>query len=261
MICSPTPIRASAEWTFYLGTHEVSWLAYQVGPLFISHRRLVQRAKLPRANTNWALDSGGFSELRLRGRWVTDISEYIEATHRYVETVGRMEWAASMDWMCDPETLTRTGLTIKEHQRRTVSNFIALRSHAPDLPYAPVLQGWTRADYDRCAALYEIEGIDLTQEPRVGVGSICSRQATDEISEIMWSLAAKGLRLHAFGAKNGGLARFAGTLVSADSMAWSYQARNDLPLPSCRHRRCSNCIRYAVQWRDRLLRQVSVPAA
>jgi hypothetical protein len=261
MICPTTPMLASTALTFYLGTHEVSWLAYPVGPLFLSHRRLTLRANLPRANTSWALDSGGFSELRLHGRWVIDISEYIEATRRYVEEIGRMEWAASMDWICEPEVLARTGLTVNEHQRRTVSNFIALRSRAPDLPYAPVLQGWTREDYERCATLYEIEGIDLTQEPRVGVGSICSRQGTTEVSEIIWSLVAKGLRLHAFGVKNGGLARFAGALVSADSMAWSYQARNDMPLRSCTHRHCSNCIRYAVRWRDRLLRQVPVSAA
>jgi hypothetical protein len=261
MIYSATPMLASAGWTFYLGTHEVSWLSYPVGPLFLSHRRLARRANLPRANTCWALDSGGYSELQLYGRWVTDIKEYIEATRRYMEDVGRMEWAAPMDWMCEPKVLARTGLTVKEHQRRTVSNFLGLRGRAPDLPYTPVLQGWTRDDYERCATLYEIEGVDLSQEPRVGVGSICSRQGTIEVSEIMRSLVARGLRLHAFGVKNGGLARFAGALVSADSMAWSYQARNDMPLQSCTHRHCSNCIRYAVRWRDRLLRQVPVPAA
>lgn len=261
MICSTTRTRALSSWTFYLGTHEVTWLTYSLGPLFISHRRLSRQKKLPRAHTDWALDSGGYSELRLHGRWVTEVSQYIDATRRYMETIGRMQWAAPMDWMCDPETLRRTNLTVKDHQRRTVSNFIELRSRAPDLPYAPVLQGWTHADYHRCAALYEIEGIDLTQEPRVGVGSICGRQATDEVNEIVWSLAARGLRLHAFGAKYGGLSRFAGALVSADSMAWSYQARNDQPLPSCKHRRCSNCIAYAVRWRDRLLHQVSEPAA
>lgn len=256
MLYSTTRMPPSAEWTFYLGTHEVSWVAHPVGPLFLSHRRLAQRTNLPRANTSWALDSGGFSELQLYGRWETDIDQYIDATRRYMEEIGRMEWAASMDWVCDPKALARTGLTVKEHQKRTVTNFLTLRSRAADLPYTPVLQGWTRADYDRCAALYEHAGIDLTQEPRVGVGSICSRQATDEIKEIMRSLAAKGLRLHAFGAKNGGLVKFAGALVSADSMAWSYQARHDLPLPSCRHCRCSNCLSYAVRWRDRLLDQV-----
>jgi hypothetical protein len=119
-----------------------------------------------------------------------------------------------------------------------------------------VLQGWSRADYERCVTLYQLEGIDLTREPRVGVGSICSRQATEVIGEIMWSLAAMGLRLHAFGAKNRGLARFAGALVSADSMAWSYQARRAPPLSSCKHRRCTNCVRYATLWRERLLHQV-----
>jgi hypothetical protein len=122
MMCPAAVARSAEDWTFYLGTHEVSWLAYDVGPLFVSHRRLARRVRLPRAATSWALDSGGFSELRLYGRWTTEIDEYIEATRRYTEEIGRLDWAASMDWMCDPTVLARTGLTIREHQRRTVAN-------------------------------------------------------------------------------------------------------------------------------------------
>ena len=259
MISAAPPLPpGETGWTFYLGAHEVSWLAYEIGPLFVSHRRLTRRRALPRAKGRWALDSGGFSELRLHGRWLTTVEEYIEATRRYTEEIGRLEWAASMDWMCDPSTLARTGLSIRAHQRRTVSNFLELRQRAPDLPYTPVLQGWTRADYERCAGLYRIAGIDLTREPLVGVGSICGRQDTDETQEIMWSLAEHGLRLHGFGVKSGGLARFAGALISADSMAWSYRARHDAPLPSCKHSHCTNCVHYAARWRERLLHQVDL---
>ena len=45
---------ACGPWTFYLGTHEVSWLTDGIGPLFVSHRRLALRASLPRAATRWA---------------------------------------------------------------------------------------------------------------------------------------------------------------------------------------------------------------
>ena len=94
------------------------------GPLFISHRRLARQAKLPRASARWALDSGGFSELSLHGRWVTTVEQYIEATRRYAQEIGRLEFAFAMDWVCHPDVLTRTGLTIQEHQRRTVANFL-----------------------------------------------------------------------------------------------------------------------------------------
>lgn len=82
---------------------------------------------------------------------------------------------------------------------------VELRERAPELPYIPVLQGWTCADYERYVALYQAHGIDLAREPRVGVGSICRRQATGEVKEIIWALADKGLSLHGFGVKTRGL--------------------------------------------------------
>ncbi|HEV3072130.1 MAG TPA: hypothetical protein VGY76_11985 [Solirubrobacteraceae bacterium] len=242
--------------TFFLGTHEVGWLERGIGPLFVSHRRLKRRARLPRAAAPWALDSGGFTELRLHGGWQTSVDEYLEATRRYTQEIGGLQFAFSMDWMCEPAILRRTGLTIQEHQRRTVANFAELRGRAPDLPFAPVLQGWRLADYARCADLYHAWGFDLTREPRVGVGSICTRQGTPEVENILYSLAAGGLALHAFGVKHRGLPACAGALASADSTSWSLQARFDTPLPCCRHQRCSNCIKYAVRWRDRLLSQL-----
>jgi hypothetical protein len=240
---------------FYLGTHETGWLRLGIGPLFVSHRRLARCATLPRAAAGWALDSGGYSELQLHGRWLTSVDQYIEATRRYAQEIGRLEFAFSMDWMCEPATLARTGLTVKEHQRRTVANFVELRQRAPDLPFAPVLQGWRLTDYERCAALYSAEGIDLARESRVGVGSICSRQGSRQVEDILWALAMRGFALHAFGVKTRGLAGCAEVLVSADSTAWSLRARYDAPLPSCQHQRCSSCVRYAVRWRDRLLAQ------
>jgi hypothetical protein len=247
---------ADSGWTFYLGTHEVNWLTSEIGPLFVSHRRLASRVTLPTAATPWALDSGGFTELAMHGRWVTTPGQYVEATRRYAAEIGMLEWAAPMDWMCEPAMLASTGLTIEDHQHRTVANYLELRERGPELPYVPVLQGWTRADYERCVALYERQGVDLTREPRVGVGSICRRQATTEVQEIVWALADAGLSLHGFGVKTRGLINVAGALTSADSMAWSYRARRDDPLPGCRHRRCSNCIKYAARWRSRLLAQV-----
>lgn len=62
---------------FYLGTHQPAWLTKAAVPLFVSHRRLVGRTRLPRAATSWALDSGGFSELSLHGEWQTDPAEYV----------------------------------------------------------------------------------------------------------------------------------------------------------------------------------------
>jgi hypothetical protein len=239
--------------TFYLGTHEPGWLERTAVPLFVSHRRLSQRRRLPRALGTWALDSGGFTELSLHGRWASSPAAYVRAARRYRDEVGGLAWAAPQDWMCEPAVLVRTGLTVLSHQERTVASVAELQTLAPDLPFVPVLQGWTLADYHRCADLYGRVGIDLRAADVVGLGSVCRRQATGEIEEIARSLAGLGLRLHGFGVKTAGLARYAEHLISADSLAWSYEARRSAPLAGCVHRNCANCLPYALRWRDRVL--------
>jgi hypothetical protein len=252
---------------FYLGTHHVGWLERTSVPLFVSHRRLAERRRLPRALGAWVLDSGGFTELSLHGRWETSPATYATAVRRYRDEIGGLAWAAPQDFMCEPFMLARTGLTVRQHQERTVDNLLELRALAPDLPFVPVLQGWSLGDYAHgCVELYERAGVDLRSEPLVGLGSVCRRQSTAEIHAIVATLAGLGLRLHGFGVKTFGLGRYAEHLISADSMAWSYYARRSAPLPGCGHRTCANCMRWAIRWRgqvlDRLGRvQLSLPVA
>jgi len=242
---------------FYLGTHQPAWLARDLGvPFLVSHRRLAGRRTLPRATTSWACDSGGFVELSLHGRWRTTVTAYITAVRRYATEIGRLDWAAPMDHMVEPHVLARTGATVDTHQHRTVTNYLHLRELAPDLPFIPVLQGDTATSYERCANLYERAGVDLAALPLIGVGSVCRRQHTAEVEQIMRTLAARGLRLHGFGVKTTGLSRYATTLASADSMAWSFRGRH---VPGCSpsHRTESNCLRFALAWHDRLLRSLA----
>ncbi len=240
-------------WTFYLGTHRPHWLARPVPPLFVSHRRLRGYKTLPIAAGRWALDSGGYTELDRFNGWVTTVDEYVAAVRRYRDEIGNLDWAAPMDWLCVPSMVEKTGLSVLEHQERTVANLVELRGRAPDLPFIPVLQGWAVADYERCIDLYGQAGVDLACEPIVGVGSVAARQATLETDDIMRCVAGRGISIHAFGVKTRGLANFADVLTSADSMAWSYDARRSPPMAGCSHRSCANCIDYALRWRERLL--------
>jgi hypothetical protein len=150
--------------------------------------------------------------------------------------------------MCEDVMLEKTGLTIREHQERAVQNYLDLRGRGP---FIPVLQGWSVADYLRCADLYEEAGVDLYAEALVGVGSVCRRQDTSEIGEVMRAL--QPLRLHGFGVKIDGVARYGHLLESSDSMAWSSAARWVPALPGCPHKSCANCLKYALKWRDKVL--------
>jgi hypothetical protein len=157
--------------------------------------------------------------------------------------------------MCEPLIRARTGLSVAAHQERTVDNFLRLRALAPDLPIAPVVQGWTPFEYVRHAEQYAARGVDLRREPRVGVGTVCRRQGMAVAGQIVALLASDGLRLHGFGVKKTGLRAFGAGLVSSDTLAWSYAARRNPPLAGCvgRHINCANCPTYALEWRADLV--------
>ena len=239
---------------FYLGAHQPHWLWRATFPLFVSHRQLAQRRHLHPAACRWALDSGGFTELSLHGRWVTAADDYAAAVAAYAARIGGLDFAAPQDWMCEPHIIARTGLSVAEHQERTVASYLQLRDMAPGLPFIPVLQGWHLADYLRCVRLYADAGIDLATVPLTGLGSVCRRQSTGQIAAIVTALARLGIKLHGFGVKTGGLHLYGHLLASADSMAWSYTARHDPALPGCTsHKNCANCLTYATSWRARTL--------
>ena len=245
---------------FLLGTHQPGWLARVDVPLMVSHRILSGRRRLPRARCRWALDSGGFTELSLFGRWQTSPTAYADAVARYTDQIGMLAWASPQDWMCEPAMLARTGRSVADHQAATVENYCLLRQLAPHLPFIPVVQGRRIGDYLACVDRYAAAGIDLAAVPLVGLGSVCRRQATGELGAIAAELAAAGLRLHGFGVKQHGLARYADHLESADSLAWSYAARRRPALPGCtRHRNCANCPRYALAWRQQVIARLDGP--
>jgi len=239
---------------FYLGTHKPQWLQQTTVPLFVSEMTLRTYKKLPRSIGSWALDSGGFSQLFLRGGWPVGSEQlYIEHVQRYRDEVGNMEWAAPQDWMCEPVMLAKTGQNIQQHQEHSVNNFIELRTLDATLPFIPVLQGYTLSDYIACATIYTRRGVDLVG--RVGVGTLCRRQGTKEAELIVRTLACilPKAHLHVFGAKVTGLPHFGSVIGSADSMAWSYHARRRPALPGHTHKNCANCLEYALTWYSEVL--------
>lgn len=245
---------------FYLGTHMPHWLRLTDVPLFVSHRRLAGYKTLPRALGRWALDSGGYTELQLHGAWLTPARLYADAVARYAAEVGGLDFAACQDWTCDPGSLGRTGLTMTVHQQRTCDSFEALVQMAPELPWAPVLQGWTIDGYLRHADMYEGRGIALARLPVVGLGSV-ARQAWRRVADLVAGLSVLGLRLHGFGLKGRSLGASAQGLASSDSMAWSQAARREPVMAGCTHLTCANCLTFAMDWRAKLLRQLrSLPA-
>lgn len=245
---------------FYLGTHHPAWLATANVPLFISYHRLAGRRTVPRAICEWALDSGGFTELGQHGTWRIDPRTYARDVQWFMREVGLMRFAAVQDWMCEPGIRMKTALSVQEHQRRTVSSWVELKTLAPDVPWLPVLQGWTLGEYLEHVEMYD-QADASWRDGLVGLGSVCRRQETIRAQALIQILAEDGLQLHAFGFKRRGLPSVARHLKSSDSLAWSLQARRAAPLPGCTHRSCANCLDYALQWRAELLADLTVQDA
>lgn len=234
--------------TFYLGIADPSWIARLSVPMFLSIRRLRDRKTLPRALGPWALDSGGFTELVLNGSWTTRARRYAREVRWIREEIGNLQWAATQDWMNEPVVLQKTGYRIKDHILLTVQNAMALLDAAPELPWAPVLQGWTLDHYEASLDLYERWGINVRLAPACGIGTMCRRQAMDEAVKILtvakceWGIP----NLHGFGFKLTGLGRAHPFLGSADSMAWSFNGRR-------LGGNLQNSILHAMAWREKAL--------
>jgi hypothetical protein len=242
---------------FLVGCPEPVFLERTDAPLFVSYSRLINRKSLPRAKGPWALDSSGFSHLRKHGEWIISPQQYIKAVCRYRDEIGNLMWAAPQDWMVEDDVLEITGLTEADHTARTIFNYLDLKSIDDTLPIIPVLQAKTILGYVASALQYRAFGIDLWKEPVVGLGSVCKRQNTAEIAEIVWGLHSIGLtNLHGFGVKLGGIKLYAGGLLSADSQAWSYDARYSRPpirLEGHTHMNCASCMEWMLIWRQRVV--------
>lgn len=259
---------------FFLGTGKARWLEATAAadvPLFVSASALARYRRrgdyMPHGRTLWALDSGGFTELQQHGEWTRDADTFGGMVTRFVDECGAPPlWCAPQDWMCEPwiisggehagQTFAGTGLDVRTHQELTVENFLYLRAEFGFLPWIPVLQGWSLADYIRCDEMYRAAGVDLREEPLVGLGSVCRRQATSEITAIVETMHTRGItRMHGFGVKTDGLRSYGHLLTSADSQAWSRVARlEQLRLPDCEHPGdCRNCLTWAKVWRERVL--------
>jgi hypothetical protein len=210
---------------FFVGLHQPSD-ARHFDACFISVNRLRNR-KSHFAVKDWILDSGAFTQINQHGRFIESPEEYAAQIRRWAKC-GHLVAAVSQDWMCETDALAKTGLSIPDHQTKTIYRYEAIRDAGiGDAYLLPVLQGFAAADYARHADQY---GNRLPVGAWVGVGSICKRNGNPSaIVAVLKAIkeARPDLRLHGFGLKQTafGNSYITRNLYSADSMAWSFAAR------------------------------------
>ena len=208
---------------FFTGLHHPSD-AKRFSNAFISVNAIRNRKSDFQVN-DWIMDSGAFTEISTHGCYRAGVEEYLGQIERW-RHVGNMRAAVTQDWMCEPWIITKTGLSVAQHQRLTVDRYDSIQGRT-DCYIMPVLQGYTEYDYLDHLDMY---GDRLRNGMWVGVGSVCKRnRSVAEIEDILDSIKATsdGLNLHGFGLKTTALqsSMVWDYLYSADSMAWSYAAR------------------------------------
>lgn len=224
---------------FFTGLHQPSD-AKHFDAAFVSVNRLRNR-KGPFAVGDWIMDSGAFTEISTHGRYRHDVAEYAAQIRRWKDN-GNLLAAVSQDYMAEPFALQKTGLSVPEHQRLTVERYDALLAEDTGVYILPVLQGFAPEDYVRHIAMY---GERLAHGQWVGVGSVCKRNGDPRaVAAVLLAIrqARPDLKLHGFGLKTTALADplVRSMLHSADSMAWSFNAR--------KNGRNANDWREAVRW-------------
>jgi len=167
---------------------------------------------------DWALDSGGFVALN---RW----GDFPFSPDRYLELVSNLgpEWAASMDYPCEPDIARGTKLSVNDRIEATVEYAVYLCQR--DKRIVPVLQGYTAEEYQRC---WNLLSSKMSVE-RLAIGSVCKRQSKAEISTLCWHLRQflPSIPIHGFGVKLRALEwpEVWELFTSIDTNSWEFHRR------------------------------------
>lgn len=168
----------------------------------------------------WMLDSGGYTMF-------TQFSDYQFKPDEYLRLVKERKpsYAASMDYPCEPQLTSEiSGAMTVEERIRAGADMAFYLCRRSDRIF-PVLQGWTRDDYELSWRLTE------PLRPRmVGVGSLCVRQGTKAIKQLVFELRHMlpiEVWKHGFGVKITALRDpvVRGFFTSVDTNAWEYWGR------------------------------------
>jgi hypothetical protein len=190
----------------------------------------MQPPKLPSHISRRAADCGGFVATF---KW----GDYRYTPDRYVEWLEswQPQWAATMDYCCEPE-VAAAGSIVRERQQRTSDMAYKFwkdyRSTA--WSWAPTIQGWEVEDYQRHAKELKPLIMEMKHQPdfRVGIGTLCRRASVEMIHRVVRAVADEltGIGLHLWGVKLGALQSLNGLpsqVISVDSGAWNGNIKRD----------------------------------
>jgi len=223
---------------FYIGVETITNIPYAKEYFMFSITQLMKRkTNFDSMGKTWMLDSGGFTMLHKYGKYLMTVEEYLKKVDFLKPT-----YFIIMDWMCEPTCICKTGKTVKKHIELTVQNHINIKDkNYTSSQLVGSIQGWNIEDYLYCIDLLKKYGLI---EERMALGTMCKRQKSSEMIKyitIIRENLPSWVKLHGLGIKIGFFKYFTATkmLYSADSMAWSYEARF---LGKCLKDKMNNCL-------------------
>lgn len=191
-------------------------------------RKGLRAPNLPAHITETAADCGGFVATLKWGGYRYSPAQYSEWLHTF-----NPQWAATMDYCCEPEVAENAGI-VAARQARTTGMAYRFWADYRDAPWCwvPTVQGWAIADYARHAQalaplVAEMQAhYGAVSAFRVGIGTLCRRASPAMIRAVVQVVANElpGVPLHLWGVK---LALFKGrtalhpAIASVDSAAWN----------------------------------------
>lgn len=171
------------------------------------------------------IDSGGFGMHKKWGKYPFTVVQYIDYVHHMMDKWPVTE-VAVLDYPCEPEVNRTTHSTNMDRIRATVDNAVLCVDADNNIPWVPVIQGFTLKEYLACWELYQDAGIEYDLW---AIGSICARKKLGGIRNIVTSLYNKTEQnLHAFGLTLPALRdpQVFFSLQSSDSAVWNWRAMN-----------------------------------
>ena len=176
-----------------------------------------------------ALDSAGYSALKFHGGYQWRLEQYLELGCSYP-----WDWYASMDYCCEPDVspIDAKGRMIFTFYQYAMSRKI-IDKWREELPWCrypvPVIQGWETRDYLEMIQWYDDWIFQGEWPDMVAVGSVCRRDSTNEIIDIVESILSNipaNVNLHLFGVKSRSLLFLnVDRIDSIDSCAWDISSR------------------------------------
>jgi len=205
---------------FYYGTTWI-WPIQYLPRVMISASFLRTRKSKLKIEKPWMMDSGIGGMFKDGSRPRLSLEEYANIISLHEPPIA---W--TYDYPCESSIIAKYCYTVSKAQDMTNENTAILRDSYGLKNVMSVVQGWDLNDY--LENIDKIKSAGLLTE-RLGIGSICRRGQTREITRIVKAIhnnVPNWVKLHGFGVKTSVLKTEAIFLLdSADSSAWNIERR------------------------------------